>query len=285
MNIIINPFLKKDDSLDLHPTLLSIAGSDPCGGAGIQADLKTVTSIGIYGAAAVTCITVQNSRGVTRISPLASELVTAQIRAVLTDHDVTHIKIGMTGNSEIIEALDVTLCHFSGEIIYDPVLTSTTGESLIMGDALKTLRAGLLTRVSILTPNISELQAISHQKITSVEDALLGAGKILKRYPQMKAVIVKGGHLDEGGFELTDYMVQPGKPHCKSNRKRHDNQHLHGTGCTFSSALAAYLCLNNTMESAFLKAGNYMDALIKTGRGISVTKNSFNGPMFHAGKG
>ncbi len=266
----------------LHPTLLSIAGSDPCGGAGIQADLKTVTSIGVYGAAAITCITVQNSHGVTSITPLNNELVAAQILAVLVDHNVTHIKIGMTGSPEIIQTLDAALSHFEGEIIYDPVLASTTGDSLVQGNVLETLNTGLLFKVSVLTPNISELAAISHENINSVKGALLSAEKILKKYPQMRAVVVKGGHLGEGSSELTDYLVQPGNAHCESRRKRYNNQHLHGTGCTFSSALAAYLCLNNSMEMAFFKAGRYMDALIQAGTGVSVSQNSVNGPMFHA---
>ncbi len=272
--------LKQRTSLPLQPTLLTIAGSDPSGGAGIQADIKTATSLGVYCAAAITSVTVQNSRGVSRIVPLDPDLVASQIKAVLADHMVTHVKIGMTGNAAILQVLQETLDGFSGEIVYDPVLAATTGESLVQGDALQQLRNGFLPCISVLTPNVSELEILSKHRIRSVDDALNSAGIILKQYPNMQAVIVKGGHLDKGKETITDYLLQESSS-CRSVRQRLLNPHTHGTGCTFSSALASFLCRGSQLEDAFSMAGNYMDTLIRAGLGKSVTVSNENGPMLH----
>jgi len=265
----------------LQPTLLSIAGSDPSGGAGIQADLKTMTAIGVYGAAAITCLTVQNSRGVQQIKPLTGDFVQAQIRAVLDDHNVTHIKIGMTGSHEIIECLSQIFHSFSGEIIYDPVLASTTGDPLLTTDTFFTLNQKLLPVVSYLTPNTSELQLLSNGAIVTKADALNCASSLLKKYPSMKAIIVKGGHLDESDKHISDFLVQPDDIIFESKRKRLINPNLHGTGCTYSSAFASYLYLGNELVKAFKMAGEYMNTIIQAGSKKSVSRNYSNGPLLH----
>lgn len=266
----------------LQPTLLTIAGSDPSGGAGIQADLKTMTSIGVYGAAAITCLTVQNSHGVQEIKPLSDDFIQAQIQAVLDDHDVTHIKIGMTGNGAIIDCLARLLHPFSGEVIYDPVLATTTGDSLLKAGALSVLKKELLTKVSFLTPNTSELRLLSNQSITSREDAIHCATVLLNTYPLMKAVIVKGGHLEESSMQISDFLVQSGGLICESKRKRLQNPNLHGTGCTYSSALASYLCMGNDTVTAFQLAGDYMQKIIQVGHDKSASTSHSNGPLLHA---
>jgi hydroxymethylpyrimidine/phosphomethylpyrimidine kinase len=266
----------------LQPTLLSIAGSDPSGGAGIQADLKTMTSIGVYGAAVITCLTVQNSRGVQMIKPLPADFIQAQTQAVLADHDVTHIKIGMTGNEEIIQCLSRQLHSFAGEVIYDPVLAATTGEPLLKRDAISALKKELLPRVSYLTPNTSELELLSNQSIASSDDAISCAKVLLNNYPLMKAIVVKGGHLRESDTSISDFLVQPDEIICESKRKRLQNPNLHGTGCTYSSALASYLCLGNDSVTAFQLAGNYMNTIIEIGRNKSVSTSFSNGPLLHA---
>ena len=265
----------------LQPTLLSIAGSDPSGGAGIQADLKAMTSIGVYGAAAITCLTVQNSRGVQKIEALSDELVKAQITAVLDDHHVTHIKIGMVGNAKIITGISSLLESFDGEVIYDPVLAATSGNSLLTPDAFTALTDKLLPRVSCLTPNTSELTQISEEPNNSVQDSIKCAKSLLQTYPSMKAVIVKGGHLDEANSSISDFLVQPGNVIHESKRNRLKNPNLHGTGCTYSSVFASYLCLKNDFVTAFKLTGQFMDTIITTGIGKSASKSKSNGPLLH----
>ncbi len=267
--------------MTILPTLLSIAGSDPSGGAGIQADLKTMTSIGVYGAAAITCLTVQNSLGVREVVPLAPNIVQAQIQAVLDDHLVTHIKIGMTGTVMILKVLGKFLHHFPGEVIYDPVLASSTGESLLQSDGIRAVEEELLPGVSVLTPNISELQLLSRQEILSSSDAIACASGVLQQYPSLKAVVVKGGHLDEGCANITDFLVQRKEEIHTSKRKRLRNNNLHGTGCTYSSAIASYLCLGNDPATAFRLAGHYMDVIIRKGMQDSVVLGPENGPLLH----
>ena len=147
-------------------TVLTIGGSDPTGGAGIQADIKTLTMLGVYGAAAITCVTVQNSHGVTAIQPLDPELVAAQIRAVLDDHHVHHVKIGMVGSTPIARAIGESLAGFEGEVIYDPVLSATTGQPLMEESGLDSLRRELLRRTTILTPNLPELARFRGRRAT-----------------------------------------------------------------------------------------------------------------------
>lgn len=265
----------------LHPTLLSIAGSDPSGGAGIQADLKTMTTIGVYGAAAITCLTVQNATGVLQIIPLAPELVKKQILAVLADHRVSHIKIGMTGNGEIISCLSDLLCNYSGDVIYDPVLAASSGSPLLETDELPTQLELLLKRVSYLSPNRFELGILTQQEITSTEQAISCAQRILSSYPTMKGVLVKGGHLDESSSLIQDFLVGPDGVEGKSIRSRVDNPNLHGTGCTYSSAFASYLTLGENSTSAMELAGAYMDSLIRVGTNQSVSLSPQNGPLLH----
>ncbi len=267
--------------MSILPTLLSIAGSDPSGGAGIQADLKTMTSIGVYGAAAITCLTVQNSLGVQQIKALTADFVQAQIKAVLDDHNVTHIKVGMTGTVEILSILGQLLRPFSGEVIYDPVLASSTGESLLQTEGMEILKEKLLPTVSYLTPNISELQLLSNKEIHSSADARACADFLLHACPSLKAVVVKGGHLDETCTEITDFLVQRNGEIHESKRKRIQNHDLHGTGCTYSSALASYLCLGNEPVAAFKLAGEYMSKIIENGIHSSAVRSLGNGPLLH----
>ena len=267
--------------MSISPTLLSIAGSDPSGGAGIQADLKTMTSIGVYGAAAITCLTVQNSRDVHEVKPLAANFVQTQVQAVLDDHNVTHIKIGMTGTIEILKIIGQLLQPFTGEVIYDPVLASSTGESLLQRDGLELVRKELLNRVTYLTPNISELQLLSNKKIHSSTDATACARFLLDTFPSMKGVVVKGGHLDETCPEITDFMVQRDGAIHKSKRKRIPNNNLHGTGCTYSSAFASYRFFGDEAKDAFSLACDYMDTIIRKGTRIDLTRSPDNGPLVH----
>lgn len=267
--------------MSIQSTLLSIAGSDPSGGAGIQADLKTITAVGVYGAAVITCLTVQNSHGVKDIHALTPNLVQAQIAAVLEDHAVTHIKIGMLGTLEIATGIHDILDDYAGIVIYDPVLAASTGESFLSGNGLQYLKEKFLTKVSFLTPNISELEQLSGETIRVTEDGIRCAKTVLAHYPKMKGVVVKGGHLACDQDTISDYLVMDDGTSCESTRQRITSSNLHGTGCTYASALASFLCLGNDPESAFQKAGAFMDRVIRAGRDIQLVKENVNGPLLH----
>ncbi|MFH2124825.1 MAG: bifunctional hydroxymethylpyrimidine kinase/phosphomethylpyrimidine kinase [Pseudomonadota bacterium] len=266
----------------LSPTVLTIAGSDPSGGAGIQADLKTMTAIGVYGAAAITCITVQNSLGVTESVPLEAGLVARQVQAVLADHHVTHIKIGMIGTMEIARSLGKLLADYCGEVIYDPVLASTTGQSLFNNSSLAELSEDLISKVTVLTPNGDELARLSQQKITTAEEALRCAGTIMARHEHLRAVIVKGGHLGADSTDIHDYLVMKNEEVVVSRRRRIKSANLHGTGCTCASAFAAFHCREKDYGKAFALTAAYMDSLISRSSSISLVKSGINGPLVHA---
>lgn len=263
------------------PTLLSIAGSDPSGGAGIQADLKTATSIGVYAASAITCLTVQNAGGVQTLEPLAPSLVREQVAAVLADHTVSHIKIGMTGTKEIIGVLEKLLSTFTGEVVLDPVLAASTGEDFFKTDGVGLLKNHLLQHISYLTPNKKELEQFTGKSIQTLPEALASARQLLSEFPGIKGIIVKGGHLDPDAEGIIDCLVQQDGSVTESRRSRLGNVNLHGTGCTYASAFSSYLCLGSGPASAFLQAGNYMDSIIKAGVKKSVSKSSSNGPLLH----
>jgi hydroxymethylpyrimidine/phosphomethylpyrimidine kinase len=263
------------------PTVLSIAGSDPSGGAGIQADLKSMTAIGVYGAAAITCLTVQNSCGVQDIKPLAPDFVRAQIQAVLDDHMVTHIKIGMLGSVGIVAVVADILQTFTGTVVYDPVLAATTGESLLAGNGLEYLSQKLLPYVSFLTPNIHELETLTNHSISTATRAIASARELLEMYSNMQGVVVTGGHLDGENAEIKDSLVMQNGSIEESKRKRINTSNLHGTGCTYASALASFLCLDETQEIAFQKTGMFMDKIIRAGIGVQVVDKNTNGPLLH----
>jgi len=276
-----NIFFMNQIPSPISPTVLTVAGSDPTGGAGIQADLKTMTAIGVYGAAAITCITVQNSRGVTESVPLDPGLVARQTQAVLADHHVTHIKIGMIGAIEIAAALGEILADFSGEVIYDPVLASTTGQSLLSCENLTELGNQLISRVTVLTPNGDELARFCRRKIATAEDAIQCAMPLLAGHEHLRAVIVKGGHLEPDSAEIRDYLVLKNREIIVSKRTRVNSANLHGTGCTYASAFAAYHCLEQDYQKAFFLTSAFMNKIIAHSSSATLTRNAVNGPLVH----
>lgn len=260
----------------MQATVLTIAGSDPTGGAGLQADVKTMTIIGVYAAAVVTCITVQNSRGVKRIEPLEPDLVADQIWSVLEDHHVTHIKIGMVGTAAIAEAINRTLKDFTGEIIIDPVLLSTTGQELLQPSDIAAMKSNLVSRATILTPNLPELSAIMGMATTDPEQTLAAAGSLLDEFSNLRGVVVKGGHAT-GEKEVTDFLLYRSEKIIKlvsSTRPSIESRNTHGTGCTLASAYAAYHCLTGNDELAFLNSTNFIQLALK----ISSSRKIINNP-------
>ncbi len=268
-------------SKDMTATVLAVAGSDPTGGAGIQADIRTMTDIGVYGAAAVTCITVQNSRGVQQVVPLAPGLVAEQARAVLADHHVTHIKIGMIGTREIGAALGRVLAEFTGDVIFDPVLAATTGEQLTDRAGLAVIRGALLARTTILTPNLPELALLAgHEQDGPAGDPLAMARQLLARSPRLRAVLVKGGHGRDG--ILTDYLVRRQQTLAEQH-PRIDTVNSHGTGCILSSAFAAYLCQGLDDAAAFAASVHYLQRLLAENAARRIVRSpGGRGPLFHA---
>lgn len=250
--------------------ILTIAGSDPSGGAGIQADLKTFTTLGCYGAAAITAITCQNTLGVSQCHPLPPQLVVDQVSAVLSDMAPSHIKIGMTATAGIIAALAALLKDFKGEIIFDPVLRSSAGQSLLHGDEAMPW-APLLAIVTVLTPNISELSRLSGLPVTTEAEAHQAGQALMARHATIRALCIKGGHLNEEEQEVVDILLEKneGEHPPRLTRVSHPRRHTrnsHGTGCTFASAFAAYHSRTHQDRQAFEAAVAYVDTLLAMGR-------------------
>jgi hydroxymethylpyrimidine/phosphomethylpyrimidine kinase len=263
---------------------LTIAGSDPSGGAGIQADIKTFTSIGVYAGAVISSLTVQNTREVFAIQAVNPAFVKDQISYVLKDLNVTHIKIGMLGSAAVAESICCALADFSGEIIYDPVLVSSSGHQLIDQEGYVAVREQLLELCTVLTPNIPELSLLTEKNCTN-KDSLLSAGEmLLKRYDKMRSIIVTGGHFKTDANIITDYLLSvlgtsAHIRHEESSHPRIASHNTHGTGCTFSAAFTAYHLLTGLDTEAFHKATGYMDKIIK--KSVPYKIGHGTGPLIH----
>lgn len=256
-------------------TILTIAGSDPTGGAGIQADLKTMTAIGVYGAAVVTCITVQNSRGVTRVEPLHPVLVGEQIEAVLADHQVTHIKIGMVGTAAIGRVIGRKLRDFVGEVILDPVLLATTGQQLMVPQDLDSVRADLFPITTVLTPNLPELEMLTGMTAHNADEISAAVSSLFQGSEHLRAVLVKGGHGDNGTM-TTDYLYRATGGEVEREALTHSflqTANSHGTGCTLASALAAFHALGGDYSSAFRQAVFFVQKLLRLSASARIVTN------------
>ncbi len=255
--------------------VLTLAGSDSGGGAGIQADLKTFMALGCYGASAITALTAQNTLGVRGIFPVSPSFVTDQIEAVLEDIGADVIKIGMLCNMRIIEAVALCLKRFPEiPVILDPVMISQTGHALLEPDAVMALREYLFPRAYLLTPNLDEAKALVGE--FDVEST---AHKILSMGP--RAVLVKGGHRNSKAYEAAqDYLLCFGKtkgtyfasPWIKT-------RNTHGTGCTLSAAIAAYLAQGLLLVDAIGEAKSYLNGALNKASGQSVGEGA--GPVCH----
>ena len=254
-------------------TALSIAGSDSSGGAGIQADLKTMTLNGVFAMSAVTALTAQNTTGVTAILESTPEFLQQQIDAVFTDIRPDAVKIGMVSSSGLIRIIAQRLRFFRAEnIVVDPVMVSTSGSRLIADDAVDTLKEELLPLAAVVTPNIPEAEILSGMTILCPEDMEAAAQKISETYNC--AVLCKGGH---SVSDANDLLYADGAPRWFHGR-RINNPNTHGTGCTLSSAIAANLAKGFDLDESVRRAKNYISgalaAMLDLGRG--------SGPMNHA---
>src|SRR3954453_13102279 len=220
------------------PIALTIAGSDSSGGAGLQADLKTFAACGVYGASVITALTAQNTRGVAGIHQVPAEFVTAQIDAVFGDLEVKAVKIGMVSQRAVIEAIEAGLARWSpAHIVLDPVMVATSGDRLLVSDAIEALRTNLIPRASLITPNLPEAAALLDDQIASSETQIESQGKRLLAMGS-SAVLIKGGHGQ--GAESIDYLIREAGVVALA-APRIATRNTHGTGCSLSSAIAAGL--------------------------------------------
>lgn len=253
------------------PVALTIAGSDPSGGAGIQADLKTFHVHRVYGQAAVTLLTVQNTRGVSEVSPVSAELVAAQVRALLDDMPPAAAKTGALPSPEVVEAVAALFAPGPCPLVVDPVLRATSGKAFSRDDLAHAYRTLLAPRATLLTPNALEaeqLTGIAVRDATSAEragEALLRAG--------VRAVLVKGGHL--AGEPIDLLLAQDGTREVYRAR-RVDTPHTHGTGCTYAAAITARLAMGVPLVEAIAKARAWLAAVMDAPLGLGTLRGPLN---------
>lgn len=244
---------------------LTIAGSDSGGGAGIQADLKTFQELGVYGMSAITAITVQNTLGVQGVYPLPPEASAEQIQAVGTDLGVDALKTGMLFNADIIRLVAEQIRNFGWEkVVVDPVMIAKGGAELLQSEAIQALQEDLLPLALVVTPNISEAEALANMKIQTMKDRREAARRIHRLGP--KIVVIKGGHDDEerGSGQVLDLFFD-GESFTELVGKRVHTVHTHGTGCTFSAAVTAGLARDIPAPQAILEAKDFIQAAIEDG--------------------
>ena len=255
---------------------LTIAGSDSVGGAGIQADIKTMSALGVYAASAITAVTVQNTLGVYDIEALRPEIVGGQIRAVMDDIAPVAVKIGMVNDAATIHAIAEALKPYGGvKVVIDPVMVSTSGYRLMKEDALQVFRTELMPLASLLTPNIPEAEILADMKIGNVGDMDSAAAAICRN--AKCDVLIKGGHLD--GATKTDLLYHDGKRIASYETRTVDTRNTHGTGCTLSSAITANLALGHDMADAIGLAKEYLYQALEAGKDVEIGKG--HGPVDH----
>lgn len=256
-------------------TALTIAGSDSGGGAGIQADIKTMTMNGVFATCAITALTAQNTLGVTGIMDISAEFLAKELDAVFTDIPPDAVKIGMVSATSIIETIAEKLIEYKAKnIVLDPVMVATSGAKLISDDAIYALTEKLIPLATLITPNIPEAEVLADMKITSVEDMLSASKIISEKYSC--AVLCKGGHSLN---DSNDLLYSAGN-YKWFNGKHIDNPNTHGTGCTLSSAIASNLAKGYDLETSIQRAKDYisgaLNAMLDLGAGSGPMKHNFN---------
>ena len=260
----------------MTPIAVTIAGSDSGGGAGIQADLKTLAALGVYGASVITALTAQNTQGVAAIHDVPPEIITAQIDAVFSDFAVGAVKIGMLSRSTVIEAVAAGLDeHHQTNVVLDPVMVATSGDRLLASNAVESLRRNLIPRALVVTPNLPEAAALLDAPLATSETMMREQGERLLALGT-KAVLIKGGHAS--GPESVDLLVEPtGVTRLVADRVATKN--THGTGCTLSAAIAAGLAKGFGLSEAVREAKAYVSAAIAAADRLHV--GSGHGPVHH----
>ncbi len=256
--------------------VLTIAGSDSGGGAGIQADLKTIASLGCYGMTAITAITAQNTLGVTAIHGVPPEILKAQLQAVLDDIGVDAVKIGMLHSPQIVEVVAWAIDHYKlDKVVLDPVMVATSGDTLVGQDTVKVLVRELFGRAMIVTPNLDEAALLLGRPIDRIPALDQAAIDLLALGAQ--AALLKGGHL--AGEDLVDVLAQPNHALTHLQSRRIESRNVHGTGCTLSSAIACFLALGLELPEAVARARDYI--LRAIAKGAHVRTGQGHGPLNH----
>jgi len=260
----------------MTPIAVTLAGSDSGGGAGIQADLKTFSALGVYGASVITALTAQNTKGVTAIHDVPAEFVAAQMDAVFSDLDVSAVKIGMVSQRGVIETVAAGLARWrQSQVVLDPVMIATSGDKLLAPDAVEVLKRVLMPRALVVTPNLPEAAALLDAPIADSETAMRAHGERLLALGA-RAVLIKGGH--GGGVESVDLLIEP-TAFTRLAADRIATANTHGTGCTLSSAIAAGLAKGLSLAEAVRAAKTYVtDALAAANR---IKIGSGHGPVHH----
>jgi hydroxymethylpyrimidine/phosphomethylpyrimidine kinase len=258
------------------PIAVTIAGSDSSGGAGIQADLKTFSALGVYGASVIAALTAQNTKGVTAIHEVLPEFVAAQMDAVFSDLAVGAVKIGMLGNADAIAAVAAGLDrHKQANVVLDPVMVATSGERLLKPDAIEVLRTQLVPRALVITPNLPEAAALLDAPLAADEAEMRRqAERLLAR--GARVVLMKGGHAE--GAESTDILFTGGAA-LRLHAKRIATRNTHGTGCTLSAAIAAGLAKGQELEDAVRAAKEYVTGAIAAADRLAI--GTRHGPVHH----
>lgn len=251
--------------------VLTIAGSDCSGGAGIQADLKTMTSLKVYGMSVITALTAQNTTGVTGVFDASPAFVAQQLDSIFTDIVPDAVKIGMVSNHEIIEIIVQKLTHYQAKnIIVDPVMISTSGSKLLKDEAMEAVITKLIPLADLITPNLPEAESITGLKIHTKDEMLLAA----RQMSQMaKAVLLKGGHLTDTADDLLYLSNTP----IWITGEKINNPNTHGTGCTLSSAIASYLALGHSLEDSVRSAKKYITGALMA----NLDLGAGSGPLNH----
>jgi hydroxymethylpyrimidine/phosphomethylpyrimidine kinase len=259
-----------------YPRVLSVAGSDSGGGAGIQADLKTFAALGCFGMTAITALTAQNTCGVRAIHAVPPEMLRDQIDAVLEDIGADAVKVGMLHSPEIVctvaQAIDR---HGLQRVVFDPVMVATSGAKLIDEDAIAVLVREMFPRAMLITPNLDEAALLVGRPLATLQDMALAAAELIVR--GARAVLLKGGHL--AGDTVTDLLLVPGADPLWMQAPRIATANTHGTGCTLSSAIAAQLALGLALPEAVQKAREFVRQALQAG--ASVKTGQCSGPLNH----
>ncbi len=259
----------------IYPVVLSIAGSDSGGGAGIQADLKTFSALGTFGATAITALTAQNTMGVKAIYSVSPEFLEQQIRLVFEDLKPVSVKIGMLHTAEVVDVVARCLEEYAPQaIVLDPVMIATSGDLLILRDTVDAIKAKLIPLSTIITPNLDEAEILLEQKIETLEDMKRVAPELLTL--GCKSVLLKGGHLK--GEKMYDIFQDKSKQSILVSDFI-PTVNTHGTGCTLSSAISAYLAKNYSLQEAVELAKVYITQAIDAGKDVSVGYG--HGPVNH----
>ncbi len=260
-----------------YPCVLSIAGSDCSGGAGIQADLKTISALGGYAATAITAVTVQNTTGIRAIHAVPLSVVCGQIEAVMEDIHPDAVKIGMLNDAGTARAVAACLRTYKPRyVVLDPVMASTSGHRLMADDAIGVLVEELLPLAGLITPNLKETEVLAGHPVNGVEEMKAAAAELSEC--GCRAVLVKGGHL-EGGM-MCDVLQIAGEDHPHLfTAERIDTPNTHGTGCTLSSAIATFLALGCALPQAVARAKQYVTGGIAAGKEVHIGEG--HGPLNH----